>query len=138
MAKAYHHRLRADEQEVFGALDLIVGVAVDWGVAAELQDFLRLALEELLLNVCHHSGLGADAAIDVALLQFDSVLRLQIRDPGPAFDPFARATPELDVPIEEREIGGLGIHFVRSTSTRCAWRRDGEHNVVEVDWALPA
>lgn len=137
MAKAYHHKLHADEQEVFAAMDQLVGVAASWSVGAEQQDFLRLALEELLLNVCHHSGLGTDAEVDVALFRFDALLRLQIQDPGPSFDPFARATPDLDVPLEDREIGGLGIHFVRSTSTRCEWRREGDRNVVEVDWALP-
>jgi serine/threonine-protein kinase RsbW len=138
VAKAHHHRLHADEQEVFAALEQLVAVAAGWGVAAEQQDFLRLALEELLLNICHHSGLGADAEIDVGLFCFDALLRLQIQDPGPEFDPFAQAAPDLDVPIEEREIGGLGIHFVRSTSSRCDWRREGGRNVVEVDWALPS
>lgn len=138
MTQAFHHTLHVDEQEVFAALDTLVGVAAGWGVGADHLDFLRLALEELLLNVCHHSGLGTDAEMDVALLRLDSLLRLRISDPGPSFDPFARATPDLDVPIEEREIGGLGIHFVRSTSSRCEWRRDNGRNVVEVDWALSA
>ncbi|MCY2955636.1 MAG: ATP-binding protein [Planctomycetota bacterium] len=136
MVFTFNLKVKVAEQEVFEALDQVVLCAAGFGIDDEQQNLLRLSLEELLLNVCHHSGLPSNAVVDVALVLRDGVLRLTITDSGPSFDPLALAAPDLDLPIEQRQIGGLGIHFVRSTSARCAWQRLDGCNVVEVDWII--
>lgn len=137
MEQSLHLRLHVEEQAVFAALEQCEAAAAGWGLGAAELGMLRLALEELLLNVCHHSGLGPDAHMDVWLRRDVAALQLRVEDPGPSFDPFAREAPDLERPPEEREIGGLGIHFVKQTSSRCGWRRAAGRNVVEVAWELP-
>ncbi len=137
MPRAFHLRLQIEEPAVFAALDRCETEVSGWGVGASQLGLLRLALEELLLNVCHHSGLDPEATMDVDLGLDATALRLQVADPGPSFDPFAREAPDTGKPLEEREIGGLGIHFVQQTSSRCAWRREADRNVVTVEWDVP-
>lgn len=134
MLHAFHLRVRVEEPAVFAALDRCEAEVSGWGVEASQQGMLRLALEELLLNVCHHSGLGPEATMDVDLGLDGKALRLRISDPGPSFDPFAREAPDTGKPPEERPIGGLGIHFVQQTSSRCTWCRVADRNVVTVEW----
>lgn len=136
MPRTFHLRLRAEEPAVFAALDRCEVEVSGWGMDASQLGMLRLALEELLLNVCHHSGLGPEATMDVDLALDEVALRLQVSDPGPSFDPFAREAPDTGLPPEERQIGGLGIHFVQQTSSRCSWRRAADRNVVTVEWDL--
>jgi serine/threonine-protein kinase RsbW len=133
---AFHLQVRVEEPAVFAALDRCEAEVSGWGVGASQLGLLRLALEELLLNVCHHSGVGPEATMDVDLGLDAMALRLQVADPGPSFDPFAREAPDTGKPPEEREIGGLGIHFVQQTSSRCNWRRAADRNVVTVEWDL--
>ena len=55
-------------------------------------------------------------------------LCLSVEDDGRAFDPLARAVPDTGLAVEEREIGGLGIHFVRSLVQDIAYERRGPLN----------
>jgi len=56
-------------------------------------------------------------------------LILTISDNGPPFDPFARAAPDTTLSIEERQIGGLGIHLVRQMMDEVSYERREGRNV---------
>jgi anti-sigma regulatory factor (Ser/Thr protein kinase) len=50
-----------------------------------------------------------------------------VEDPGPPFDPLAEPhRPPLGAGIEQRPVGGLGIHLVRRLTTRLAYARTPE------------
>ena len=55
-------------------------------------------------------------------------LRISFVDDGLPFDPLAFRGPDLDGPAEERGIGGLGIHIVRSLVHQARYRREGDRN----------
>mgnify|MGYP003444340506 CR=1 FL=1 len=62
----------------------------------------------------------------------DDRLALAFRDDGAAFDPLARADPDLDAGIDERPIGGLGIFLVRELAESVSYERIGRDNVLRV------
>jgi serine/threonine-protein kinase RsbW len=55
-----------------------------------------------------------------------------IEDDGVAFDPLARAAPDVTADLDEREIGGLGIHLVRTLMDGMTYERRGERNVLVI------
>jgi anti-sigma regulatory factor (Ser/Thr protein kinase) len=57
-------------------------------------------------------------------------LVLTIKDAGVPFNPFARETPDISLSIDEREIGGLGIHMVRGLVDEYSYQRQINNNVV--------
>ena len=59
-------------------------------------------------------------------------VEILIRDNGIAFDPSEVENPDLETPIEDRKIGGLGIHLVKSLSDYFAYRRDGDFNEIKI------
>ena len=48
------------------------------------------------------------------------------------FNPLDAPYPKLDLPIEQRPIGGLGVFIVKSVADSVDYRRDGGRNVVTV------
>lgn len=98
---------------------------------------LHLMLDELLTNVAMHAygGQGGPVSVLVEFVPPDSV-RTVIRDQGPAFDPTGLPAPDLDMALEEREVGGLGVHFVRRLAHRFTYRRDGNCNEVTLGYSL--
>ena len=42
---------------------------------------------------------------------------IEIEDTAPPYNPFAR-TVEVDLPLEARRIGGLGVHLARELAAR--------------------
>src|SRR5262245_12748828 len=98
-------------------------------VPADVMYACSLALEEIVTNITRHGF--ADAAAHTirfaARLTADHVV-LQFEDDGRAFDPLAAKPPDLARPIEERPIGGLGIHLVRKLADRVEYERAGDRN----------
>ena len=55
-------------------------------------------------------------------------LRISFVDDGQPFDPLAFRGPDLEEAAEERGIGGLGIHIVRSLVDQARYRREDDRN----------
>lgn len=103
------------------------------GVASEVGFAIELAVEELVSNVIRHGSDGArKPRIEVSLTITSDEVTVVIEDDAPAFDPLSAPPPDFDLPIEERPIGGLGLHLVRQLSHELAYRRAGGRNVVEI------
>lgn len=106
-----------------------------WMEAAEAPpaaDYLaNLALEELVTN-CVKYGYddSAEHLIEVRLSLQDGELVMTIIDDGRAFNPLDLPPPDTSLAIEDRPIGGLGIHMLRQMSDRMDYeRRDGKNHV---------
>ena len=57
----------------------------------------------------------------------------EVEDDGRPFDPFADApTPDLEQSLDERPVGGLGVHLIRSFMEEVGYRREGERNLVSL------
>jgi anti-sigma regulatory factor (Ser/Thr protein kinase) len=96
---------------------------------------VRLALDELLSNVIRYAyDDQAVHRIDLRL-ETGAPFHLTIADDGKPFDPTADAPPPvLDGPVEDRPIGGLGLHILKKMGLRLAYRREAGRNLVRVDF----
>jgi serine/threonine-protein kinase RsbW len=102
-------------------------------------DQFVLALDELVANIVQH-GLPTDGHETILIsITLDAVqLGMEISDPGRAFDPLHETPPpDLDSPLEQRRVGGLGVHFVRTMMDDVAYRREGDRNVLTLSKSLP-
>jgi anti-sigma regulatory factor (Ser/Thr protein kinase) len=62
-----------------------------------------------------------------------SVLRAEVEDEGPAFNPLEMALPDTRQPLEERSVGGLGIYLVRTLMDEVAYRRQNGSNLLVLE-----
>lgn len=98
---------------------------------------LMLSLEELFTNVVKYAwpeGTPAGAPVEITVTTtVAGELEATVIDAGNPFDPWNDAPPvELDLPAEDRPIGGLGLHLVRSVMDAVAYERRGDRNVATV------
>ena len=92
---------------------------------------LNVALDELLANALSHGRTGLDpASVTVEAALDQERVTVVITDDGTPFDPFARAAPDTTLSVEERPIGGLGIHLVKQLMDQVSYQRRKGHNVV--------
>lgn len=92
---------------------------------------VSVALDELLANAHSHARTGRDpcsVTVEVALDQ-DRVTVI-LTDDGTPFDPFGQDAPDTTLSVEERPIGGLGIHLVGQLMDQVSYQRREGHNVV--------
>jgi serine/threonine-protein kinase RsbW len=92
-------------------------------------DTLRLALivEELFTNtIVHGHGGDHESPVRIGLSVEDAQVALRYEDRAPHFDPLQylrHAHPELDAPVAERRVGGLGLHLVAQMVERFDYAR---------------
>lgn len=92
----------------------------------------NLCLEELITNIIQH-GLGGvpDRLIHVRVSITEEWLEIILKDDAPAFDPFAQAPqPDLDLDVDQRPIGGLGVHLVKTLMDDARAYYDGSGNLI--------
>jgi serine/threonine-protein kinase RsbW len=90
----------------------------------------ELALDEVFMNVVMHGTTpdGPPREVSVVLRYEGSAVTMVMEDDGPAFDPLTLAAPDIDAPIEERELGGLGVFLVRELMDEVSYAHTGTHN----------
>jgi len=93
----------------------------------------NLAIEELVTNIIKYGYDDRDAhTISLRLSLTPESLQIEIRDDGHEFNPFNQPEPDTTLPANERDIGGLGIHFVRKMLDSCDYCRQDGTNIVTV------
>jgi anti-sigma regulatory factor (Ser/Thr protein kinase) len=98
------------------ALERLAGFLEEFGREREVPPGpllqLNLALDELVTNAITHGGSREPLSVGIRL--DGNRLQAELRDRGRRFDPFRDAPPpDLESPLEDRRIGGLGIHMVK-------------------------
>lgn len=92
---------------------------------------VQLAVEEAVTNVINHGYTDGQAhTFTVELTLEDRRLTTVITDDAPAYDPLARPEVDTSKPLEEREIGGLGVHLVKKLMDSAQYERRDDRNVL--------
>ena len=92
---------------------------------------IKLALEEIVTNAISHGFKDRrEHRITVRLSLEQSALLSEVEDDGPAFNPLEMLAPDTKQPLEERPVGGLGIHLVRTLMDEVRYRRQDGRNVL--------
>ncbi len=119
--------LRNDLAEVGRLAEAVEGFceAADLPMAA--AHALALSLDELLTNTISYGYEdGAAGRIEVSITIAGGAATAVVRDDARPFDPTGARAPDLDAALDERAVGGLGLHLVQSMMDEIAYaRRDG-------------
>lgn len=127
--------LRNDLAELTRLAAAIESFGERMALGGKLVYTLNLALDELVTNVVSYAydEPAGDRVITVALAVDGSRLTATLEDDGRPFDPLAKGPPDIDSPLEERRIGGLGVHFVRTMMDDVQYSRvDGRNRLTLV------
>jgi anti-sigma regulatory factor (Ser/Thr protein kinase) len=80
--------------------------------------------DELLGNIINYAYTDEqEHTIEVRVEFFGDRLTVTIEDDGIPFNPLEKDTPDTELPLEERKIGGLGIHLVRNMMDKVSYQR---------------
>jgi sigma-B regulation protein RsbU (phosphoserine phosphatase) len=122
-------RIVNDVADIPGLATLVESFGRQNDLPARSVHDVNLALEELLTNTISY-GYDDDRshAIEVRLRRRGDTLTIELIDDANPFNPLEAETPATDAPLEDRPIGGLGIHLARSVLTSLDYSREGSHN----------
>ena len=101
------------------------------GLTSKVMHDLNLALEEVLTNIIAY-GFNDDREheIKIRLSAQSGEVSAEIEDDGRPFNPLETPEPDTTKPLEERTIGGLGIHLVRKLMDDVVYKRQADKNLL--------
>ena len=121
--------LPAGPQAATRALDFVASVCKAWQVNDDASFDISLAVDEGVSNIVNH---GYDGAGDIALRMRregrDVIIELE--DQGRPYDPTNQPPPDLQQPLAEREVGGLGLWFMQKKMDAIDYQRRGSSNIL--------
>jgi sigma-B regulation protein RsbU (phosphoserine phosphatase) len=92
---------------------------------------VSMALDELLNNVVSYAYTDEEEhIIGVRISIVNQSLVVVISDDGIPFNPFQRTAPDTKATVEDRDIGGLGIHLVNKMFDHVSYQRNINKNIV--------
>jgi anti-sigma regulatory factor (Ser/Thr protein kinase) len=103
------------------------------GLAPHPTYHLKLAVDEIATNIIIHgyeeNGLTGNVTIRA---EVNDDLEVIVEDSGPPFDPRSRDLPDADdlaAPLEDRDIGGLGLYLAFHGVDDFKYERRGDKNL---------
>jgi sigma-B regulation protein RsbU (phosphoserine phosphatase) len=107
--------------------------AEHYGIQDPIRLKMHVVIDELLMNIISYAY-PDDGRHEICIKVELSADRLKVSmvDDGIPFNPLGIETPDTELSLEEREIGGLGIHLIRKMMDRVSYRRRIDKNVISV------
>lgn len=103
------------------------------GMTDEVLYDLQLAVDEACTNIITHGYAGMDpGSVILDLEMTPEQIAITLTDFGHAFEPGRAPAPDVDAPIEERELGGFGLFFIQQSVDRMDYKvtEDGNKMVL--------
>ena len=92
---------------------------------------LNLAIEEAVVNVMNYAyPEGTVGYVDIEAEADDDFVTFVISDTGKPFDPTQKDEVNTELSVEDRPIGGLGIHLVRRMMDEISYRYADHRNIL--------
>jgi len=114
----------AERVEFFGAAQRL---------PAEVVNAVNVVLDEAVSNAINHGyDAGVRGEIAVRLRRAGDRVLVEVEDDGRPFDPLQVPPPDLTLPLEQRPIGGLGIHLIRNLMDEVSYVRVGGRKLLKM------
>lgn len=101
------------------------------GLSKKTSFHIKMVLEELFVNIISYAFADkCEHLIRFSMgLEGDEIV-MRIEDDGTCFNPLEAKTPDTCCCLEDRMIGGLGLHFTRHFMNDVAYERQGCKNLL--------
>ena len=94
---------------------------------------VRMACEELVANVVDYAYPDrSDGYLEVEIEKDEHAIIIRLKDGGVAFNPLEAETPDMTKPLEERQIGGLGIFIMLKKMDSVSYEHTDSENVLTI------
>ena len=108
------YNLVAGVKEISQINAFVTETAVELGCDPEAVDDLVVAVHEAIANIVVHGYQKQAGFIEIEFERKEDDLYIFLRDEAPHYDPTTHPIPNVSAPLEQREVGGMGVHMMRN------------------------
>jgi len=125
--------IQNDIAELNRVVAFLEGLEEEWELPLAIITPINLVLEEALSNVIFYAyEKGSSHEIKIDFAHSANQLDITITDTGKPFDPTQKEDPDIELSVEDRPIGGLGIFLIRKIMNEVSYERVGQENILRM------
>jgi len=129
--KIKHFVINNQIEELSSLAEKIEELAEKWELSPALAMNINLVLEEAVSNIIFYAFTDHDEhKIGISVSVDNNQLNIIITDNGIPFNPLQQQQPDLDLPAEERPVGGLGIFLILQIMDKVDYTRQKNQNIL--------
>jgi len=118
-------------EELSSLAEKIEKIAEEWEISPALAMNMNLVIEEALSNIIFYAFTDKNKhEIKVLVSIENNTLTIKITDDGIPFNPLEHEKPDINLPAEERPVGGLGIFLMSQIMDEMHYNRKGNENIL--------
>jgi serine/threonine-protein kinase RsbW len=123
-------KLPAKLDNLYKFLDVVSSCAKGQGFAQKRINDIELAIEEALVNIFNYAYRDNIGDIEVICSLDNDLFIVDIIDSGIPFDLLLHKDPDLTSDVSKRELGGLGVFFIKTLMDDVKYRRENDKNIL--------
>ena len=129
--------VKNDRAEIQPMVNVVIQYCKEQGISDETIQDMGLVLEEILTNIIKYSyNDGLEHEIVVEIDNEADSLQFRVEDDGNPFDPTKFYNPDVEKNFDDRQIGGMGIHLIRSLMDEVKYEFTQGRNILIVKKSL--
>ena len=105
-------------------------VCDEWRVNEELANKLDMCAEEIFANIVFYAYPEKSGMLEAVLTKSDENITFEFIDEGIEYNPLEKPDPNIDLPPEERPLGGLGVYMVKNMADEVFYKRENGKNIL--------
>lgn len=114
MTKIFRQEFKARLDDLEAIREFIGSSAQTLGLAPVGIEEMQLCVDEAATNIVQYGYVNGEGCLSIEVSRQNDQLVVRIMDDAAPFDPDSVAQPDLDIPLHERTIGGMGVHLIRT------------------------
>lgn len=94
---------------------------------------IDIAVEEIFVNISSYAYENqGEVEISCNVFEDNFMVEIELKDSGKPYNPLKRDNPDINLTIEEREIGGLGIFMTKKLMDDVKYKYENGKNVLSI------
>jgi anti-sigma regulatory factor (Ser/Thr protein kinase) len=129
--KIKHFTIENQIGELSTLAEKIDELAMEWNLSQTLAMNINLVIEEAVSNIIFYAyNDQSKHEIRITISRENGRLTIKITDDGIPFNPLAQEQPDINLPAEERPVGGLGIFLISQIMDDMKYDRNKNENIL--------
>ena len=125
---------RATVENIGAVTEFVNRQLEECGCSPKARMQIDIAIDELFGNIAHYAYRPqvGPATVRVEVLREPLAVVITFIDHGVPYDPLAKSDPDITLPAEQREVGGLGIYIVKKSMDEITYEYKNGQNILRI------
>ncbi|MCL2210504.1 MAG: SpoIIE family protein phosphatase [Treponema sp.] len=128
--------LNAELENLQSLIAFLNGELEKNGYNYDEKNKIEIAAEEVFMNIVKYAYDPSDENRKISITTSGSIVNRMIKitfeDAGRPYNPLETPPPDLQKPLADREIGGLGVHMIKTIMDKVEYTRLNDKNILVI------